>query len=325
MDEAGRLAGRRRRRFAYRVIAAIAMVLPVGYVGISILAAHLLTRANNRTIDVDPREVGPGAVDWRARTADGLTLRGWYYPTGERKRLIVLVHGMGGSWGEMAALGSDLRGLGHDVLLFDLRGHGRSDASRLFMGHRERNDLKAVQAWADRQGFPPGRVGWLGYSMGASTLLMEAAENADIRNAVLDSPYGNLPELLGRQLPAHSHLPSLFTPGILVAARLVFGVRTDDLIPIRSARQWGDRPVLLFHGEADSVVPVAQSRRLARVLGPSCRAYVLPGVEHVSAYGRHRDRYVATVDAFFRRNLHGEGAVAGLGPPAETPPAGVAR
>ena len=52
---------------------------------------------------------------------------------------------------------------------------------------------------------------------------------------MLDSPFGNLPELLDRQLTRHSHLPELFNPGILAAARLAFGVRTDNLIPLRSA------------------------------------------------------------------------------------------
>jgi dipeptidyl aminopeptidase/acylaminoacyl peptidase len=171
------------------------------------------------------------------------------------------------------------------------------------MGRRERRDLRAVLAWADREGFSADRIGWLGYSMGASTVVMEGAQNSKIRAAVLDSPYGHLPELLEEQLPRYSHLPRWFNPGILTAAHLVYGVRTDDLIPIRSARSWGRRPLLLFHGEADSIVPVGQAIRLARAAGPSCQAVTLPGVEHVRAYEANPRRYVAAVNTFFRRNL----------------------
>jgi len=74
-----------------------------------------------------------------------------------------------------------------------------------------------------------------------------------------------------------------------------FGVRTDDLVPVRSARAWGDRPLLLIHGEADSVVPAAQARQLARAVGPACRSVVLPGVEHVKAYESDPQGYVAAV------------------------------
>lgn len=276
---------------------------PSSYVGISLLTAEMLTRPTNHRSPVDPRRVSLDATPWRVRTADGLTLRGWYYPTPERRHLVVLIHGMGTCWDEMAALGHDLHAEGYDILLFNLRGHGESDPSRLTMGRRERADLRAVLAWAFRQGFTPDRIGWLGYSMGASTLLMEAAQNPSIRVAVLDSPYGNLPALLRSELPKHSHLPGWFNPGILLAAQLAFGVRTDDLMPIRSARRWGDRPLLLIHGESDSIVPVQQARALAQAIGPACLALMLPGVEHVQAYRRNRVDYVRTVDRFFERNL----------------------
>ncbi|MDR3635507.1 MAG: alpha/beta fold hydrolase [Isosphaeraceae bacterium] len=287
-----------------RLLALVGLVLVVAaYLAISLLTADQLTRAKNRRSYLDPRLVGPNATPWSRRTADGLTLRGWYYPTSERRHLIVLVHGMGGSWPEMAGLGRDLVRRTYDVLLFDLRGHGQSDPSRLSMGRRERVDIRAVQTWAYEQGYTANRIGWLGQSMGASTLLMEAARNPDIQVAVLDSPYGNLPELLRTELPKHSHLPSWFNPGIQMAAHFAYGVRTDDIMPIRDARRWGRRPLLLIHGEADSIVPVSQALQLARAAGPSCRAVTLPGVEHVQAYDVDPESYVAGVDSFFSENL----------------------
>jgi dipeptidyl aminopeptidase/acylaminoacyl peptidase len=203
----------------------------------------------------------------------------------------------------MAALGRDLHVDGYDVLLFDLRGHGQSDPHRLTMGRSERADLCAVMTWAQRQGFTRDRIGWLGYSMGAATLLMEAAQNPDIQVAVVDSPYGDLPQLLKTQLTKHSHLPSWFNPGILAAARWVYGVRTDDLIPIQAARAWGERPLLLIHGESDSVVPVSQAYQLARAAGTSCLTLTLPGVDHVQAYATDPQTYVATIEHFFRDHL----------------------
>jgi len=297
----------RRRQLLLRsakwLVLALAVLAPLVYVGISLFTADILTRPTNHRSPLDPRLVSGDAVAWSTRTADGLTLRGWYYPTLEHRHLIVLIHGMGGCWDEMAMLGGDLHRQGYDTLLFDLRGHGLSDPSRLTMGRRERADIRAVMAWASRQGFDPEHVGWLGYSMGASTLLMEAAQNPNIRVAVVDSPYGNLPELLKKQLTKHSHLPSWFNPGILLAAQMAYGVRTNDLVPTRSALRWGNRPLMLIHGEADSIVPVQQARALARALGPACLAVTLPGVDHVQAYRENPKRYVTAVDHFFNRYL----------------------
>jgi pimeloyl-ACP methyl ester carboxylesterase len=217
--------------------------------------------------------------------------------------LVVLVHGMWSSWLELGALGRDLHRREFDVLLFDLRGHGQSDPSRLYLGRRERADIQAVMAWAHAEGFPDDRIGWLGYSMGGSTLLMEAARNPRIRVAVIDSPYGDLPKLLNVQLSKHSGLPAWFNPGILMAARWIFGVRTDDLIPNRSARSWGERPLLLIHGDSDTIVPVSQAYELARNLGTSCLTLIWPGVDHVQAYDSDPAGYVATVGAFFEDHL----------------------
>ena len=279
------------------------MLVAMGYAVVSLLVADVLTRANNKPIVTDPRDIAADVLAWSERTADGLTLRGWYCPTPAKRRLIVLVHGMGGSRDDMARIGHDLHAEGYDVLLFDLRGHGSSDRARLSMGGKERGDVRAVLDWAGRQGYSTDRVGWLGWSMGAATLLMEAERNARIKAVVLDSPFGNLPELLDRQLTAHSHLPRWFNPGILAAARLAFGVRTDNLLPVRSALAWGGRPLLLIHGEADSVVPVQQARQIARAAGKSCQSVILPGVGHVDAYKLAPRRYIAAVDRFFDRNL----------------------
>ena len=183
-----------KRRGLLGVTFAALSLLGGGYAGVSLLTAERLTRPTNHPLQLDPRRVSDDAEPWSARTSDGVTLRGWYLPTREQRRLIVLVHGMWSSWLEMAALGRDLHQGGYDILLFDLRGHGQSDPSRLTLGRRERNDIRAVMNWASDVGFTRDRVGWLGYSMGASTLLLEAAQNPGIQVAVMDSPYGDLPE-----------------------------------------------------------------------------------------------------------------------------------
>ena len=151
---------RRALRIFRRLVSVGILLGSLGYAGISLLIAHVLTRPNNRPTTTDPYEVSADVLAWSARTADGLTLRGWYCPTPKHRRLIVLVHGMGGSRDEMARIGHDLHAEGYDVLLFDLRGHGSSDRSRLYMGGRERGDLRAVLDWATRQGYSagPGRL-----------------------------------------------------------------------------------------------------------------------------------------------------------------------
>ena len=57
-------------------------------------------------------------------------------------------------------------------------------------------------------------------------------------------------------------------------------------MPIKAARSWGNRPLLLIHGESDSIVPVSQAFQLASAAGASCLTMTLPGVEHVGPTSR---------------------------------------
>ena len=273
------------------------------YGAVSWFTADRLTRPTNHPLQIDPLKLSADARAWTAQTSDGITLRGWFLTTEKPRHLIVLVHGMWSSWLEMASLGRDLHRGGFDVLLFDLRGHGQSDPSRLYLGSRERADIRAVMSWALDEGFATDRIGWLGYSMGGSTILMEAARNPAIQVAVIDSPYGDLPAVLQTQLSKHSGLPGWFNPGILLAARFVYGVRTDNLVPIRFARAWGGRPLLLIHGESDTLVPVSQAHELAGAVGASCLTMTLPGVDHVQAYESDPEAYIRVVGSFFHDHL----------------------
>ena len=163
--------GRRIRHVAAWIFGLAVLLFGLVYVGISAFTADRLTQPTNRPLPIDPRRVSEDAREWSTRTNDGITLRGWYLPTEKKRHLLVLVHGMWSSWLEMAGLGRDLHDRGFDVLLFDLRGHGQSDPSRLYLGRRERADIRAVMSWALAAGFTNDRIGWLGYSMGGSTLL----------------------------------------------------------------------------------------------------------------------------------------------------------
>ncbi len=208
----------RKGRLGRRVALGTGVALLSIYVAVSIISANVLTQTRNRQDLTDVRVLGPDAREWSTKTSDGITLRGWFVPTPKHRRLIILVHGMKPCLDETAGLGRDLHRRGYDVLLFDLRGHGESDPARLTMGAKERRDVKAVLAWAQREGYPPERIGWVGFSMGAAVLLLEGERNPEIGAAVLDSPFGDLPKLLNTQLSKHSHLPKFFNPGIIYAA-----------------------------------------------------------------------------------------------------------
>ena len=182
-------------------------------------------------------------------------------------------------------MGRDLHRRGFDVLLFDLRGHGQSDPSRLYLGRRERSGHPGRDELGSGRGFTNDRIGWLGYSMGGSTVLMEAARNPAIQVAVIDSPYGDLAQAAQDTAQQAQRPAGWFNPGILLAARM-------DLR--RAHRRPGADPVRPFMGRAPAPgdpwrirhdgAGRARLTQLASAVGASCLTMTLPGVDHVQAY-----------------------------------------
>lgn len=295
---------RKRRSLILRSIAIASLLVVACYLAIATLSAHILTSPRNRPIDLEASWIASNYQPWAVRAEDGVTLRGWFYPSNPgQEPLLVLVHGLGDNRQNVAGQAKRLVALGYNVLVFDLRGHGESDPERVSMGLRERRDLRAVLLWASKRGFEPDRIGWVGYSLGGATLLMEAAENPEIQTVVVDSAFGDLPAILETQLSVESGLPSVFNPGILFVAEWLFGASVNDLVPARSVRNWDGRPLLLIHGDADNLVPKSQAQTIARSAGAACEAVYLPGVGHCQAFRKAPDAYIERLDQFFREHL----------------------
>ena len=119
-------------------------VLVVVYGLIAFLIAQGVTKA-----DRDPQEDHPSNynlvfedVDFPSRRGD-LALSGWYLPGENSSPHLIFVHGIGSvrSGDNAVELASRMVGLGYNVLMFDLRGHGSSEGDKVSGGYFERWDV----------------------------------------------------------------------------------------------------------------------------------------------------------------------------------------
>ncbi|CAA9583571.1 MAG: hypothetical protein AVDCRST_MAG88-3640, partial [uncultured Thermomicrobiales bacterium] len=226
-----RAARRGPRRLLLLVVLAVMLVALV-YASLSVYMAATLTRVSRQAPGTDPRALGLQVEDVAFRSQeDGLTLRGWFLPAPNPAggppvdRLIVVVHGRNGVRDDasigLLPIARALLGAGYNVLLFDLRGHGESEGERYSLGWYERRDVKGALDWAEGRGF--SRIGIYGFSMGGATVLLTAAEDPRPAAVAVDGAYADLAELLAVQVPKQSGLPPVFTPGVILAVRLLYG------------------------------------------------------------------------------------------------------
>lgn len=193
------------------------------------------------------------------RTADGETLSALLFKTGSPRGVIFYLHGNAGSletWGGVAGVYLDL---GYDVFMLDYRGYGKSTGA---IDGEARFFADAQAAWdVLKTRYDEGRIVVLGYSIGTGTAAKLAADNAP-GLLILQAPYSSLVDLTGELLP--------FVPGFILRYRF----ETSTYLSRCRA------PVVIFHGDADRVIPYASSVKLSLGFKPGDRLVTLHGQGH---------------------------------------------
>ena len=252
-----------------RSIRRVAGAPTIGFVaalaGISALLAVMLTSLVRSMIFPasgasfpEPRDGERWSVV-RYETADGLRLAGAYFPPSSPERPVVLYfHGNAEAAALNLPLAASLASRGLGVFLAEYRGYGGLDGSPSETGLYA--DGEAALAELERLGVPPGRVVFVGRSLG-SGVAVELATRHRVAAVVLVSAYTSIVDM-----------------GRLVAgplAPLVVRDRFDSLAKIGRVTA----PIVLLHGSRDDVVPVTMGRRLAAAR-PDARWVEVPGATH---------------------------------------------
>ena len=236
----------------------------------------------------------------------------------ERRATVVFLHGKGGDASEWEPEALRAVHLGYNVLVPDLRGHGRSGGAIFTLGFLEKEDLAlTIEAARDGFGLDEGRIGIHSCSAGSSVALEFAADRPGIRAIWLESPFGKPREMAKQYLSRATRLPgplvALTTHWAVALAvaevRRSLGVGPgagglDAVDPIRSARRVA-APVLLVHGEDDRLVPPRLMRELAAALPPRSAIWNVAGAGHCHhddepaamaklAYGRKWQEFFGT-------------------------------
>ncbi len=290
--------------FIFAALAAIYVVLS-GYMALT------LTRPVRAPFAHTPDQYGLTfeSVTFPSRV-DGIQLDGWVLPgSGATRRPVVMVHGKGADrQGEVSGRALEIaQGLvadGHPVLMFDMRGFGKSGGDRFTLGAQEVRDVGGAIDFMDKRGLASRGVDLLGFSMGAATSMLVAASEPRVSALVEDSGYAELGNVLEDQVPKNSGLPGIFTPGVVLAARVLIGVDAYSIRPIDGMQSLAARgtPLLIIHGEGDTTVPVSHARRLAAAYGPKAETYYVPRAEHVGSYLSDPKTYLSKVTTFLDKS-----------------------
>lgn len=296
---------RRRRRLLWRVVLVLATVAVLGVMGISVYVGWNLSHLERRPVDRNPSEYGLAYESVEFTSTDGVTLRGWFM-SADSSNTIVFVHGFRSN-----RLAPSLPALelarsfvenGFNVLMFDLRNSGESDGDVTTLGYHEVKDVYGAVTWLREERFAfAEQIGLIGFSMGATTSIMAAANEPAIKAVVADSPFSDLRTYLKSNMPFWTGLPNIpFTWTIMAVLPPLIGLDVEAVSP-RAVMPHLEQPVLLIHSDGDEAIPVIESEILAEAGRPDRTSlWVVPSTMHVGARQADPVVYDARVIEFFR-------------------------
>lgn len=248
----------------------------------------------------DPAQYGLTYEEVTFPSRDGLTLRGWFISAPQAGGTVVFCHGHAGSMDPDVKYVPAFHERGYNVLMFDFRGHGRSEGQHVSMGYYERQDLLGAVDYLQSRGID--RVGVLGFSMGGAVAMATAPHSEAIRAVVSDGGFARLSNAVAAGVRERG-LPDLLAPLVTHPIIWLMGLglycSPSEADPIRWVDKIAPRALLIIHGALDPFVTVEQARELYAAAGEPKEIWIVPEAGHRQVDRRHPEEYRHRVLAFF--------------------------
>lgn len=237
-------------------------------------------------------------------TRDGLRIAGEFYTPANGTApypTVILSHGFRDDMDGTRPVAVGLAEHGIAVCIFDFIGGGWNSKSDGDMQHMsvltEAADLETVLLEVQkRPEADKARLFLMGESQGGFVSTYAAARHPEVRGLIAFYPAYVLQEDARRRVSAPGYKPG---SGEIMGVRLGEIYDTDALsFDIYDIMRTYEKPVLLLHGTADGIVPLAWSERAAKTF-PHARLITIPGAGHGFAGEEERIAVEATA-AFIR-------------------------
>jgi len=213
----------------------------------------------------------------------------------------ILCHGYRGtpyrdfSGGAMEALN-----FGYNVILIDERAHCDSKGHSITFGVREQKDVLSWVKYARDRFGQDIKIVLIGISMGGATVLMAMDKVEGNVKVIADCPFtspANMIKTVIRKLK----LPVwLFYP-LVNLSLLIFAHTSLNKGSAEESVSKTNHPILIIHGDKDTVVPYTMSEELYKKHPDKIRYELFPGADHGMSYIVDKPRYQRILKEFLSK------------------------
>ena len=231
---------------------------------------------------------------------DNLKLFG-YYKDNNGQKLVILVHGFGGTHIDMTNYSKLFEEKGYDILAIDVRAHGKSEGDFVSLGLYEQEDLKL---WINevlkiKQSY---KIVLFGLSLGASTVCLSTTELPNnVVLAIEDSGFDNAWKEVEHIFKKTNLKMKIFLKIFYHFMKVTKGVDLKK-IDVTSNLRKSKIPILFIHGGNDYFVPSSMVYNLYDAV-PQTRKelFVCKDASHVMSYSIATTKYRRIVKSFLEK------------------------
>jgi len=235
----------------------------------------------------------------------------WFVP-GDRETWAIVVHGNSMSRLDGLRMVPVTVDAGFPTLVPTYRndtGAPEDPSGKLRYGLTEWRDLEAAVRYALDDGAKD--VVLAGYSMGGGVImafLQRSKLREDVRAVILDAPMLDFSATVDDNASREEVVPGVPLPSSLTAvakqiAAWRFGVEWDQLNYLADGAREYDVPFLVFHGTADTTVPIATSEAFAKLRPHLVTLVRCPGAEHIACWNLDPGAYATAVTHFLEEQV----------------------
>ncbi|MBN1935469.1 MAG: alpha/beta fold hydrolase [Anaerolineae bacterium] len=269
------------------------------YAGYVILWVIITTTPVNRPICCNtPNDLGLDYESIVLISRDGTQLSGWYIPS-QNGAAIILLHGYGAHRVEMLDRAYALADQGYGTLLYDLRGHGESQAQYRTFGWSDPQDVAAaVEFLLSRPGVDPQRIGLFGFSTGGQIALRAAAQLEQIQVVAVDDPgFAILSDLPPRRTLQYRWIGLSYRLGF-AGMMLRTGVEMPQGV-VEGLPRLSPRPLLFIANGPEDDAGYWMTHHYFELAGEPKTFYHIPEAGHGDGPQMRPRAYAETLNAFF--------------------------
>ncbi len=222
----------------------------------------------------------------------------------ESKIWVIAVHGYTDSASFMVNSAKQFLNYGYNVLMPDLRAHGKSGGKYIGMGWLDKED---IVLWIDYLIATYGNIKIIlyGISMGAATVMMTSGEKlpSNVRMVIEDCGYTSAWDEMAHELKYLFKMPTfpaIYNANFITRIRAGYSLKKASCI---KQLKKSKLPILFIHGDKDNFVPFYMLDKLYEAGGSKKEKLVIKGAGHAEAQWINPEKYWHTVRKFIKKYL----------------------